>query len=102
MNLVIIIIVNTGSPRTQPLHDSHQIFAVKLARYKKEIGKLRDFYTEEHANWTTLDGEKSKWWLWNECVKIGKASVVQIQTYLQRIMDGRQWLQPALVSNFLS
>ncbi|XP_071818767.1 adenylate kinase 9-like isoform X4 [Apostichopus japonicus] len=75
--------------RTLPLHDSAQIMAIRIAAWQKEVTGVREWYKEEHSNWVAADGERSKWWVWNEAVKEGKKSVMRIQDYLQRIADGK-------------
>ncbi len=49
---------------------------------------MRDWYQNEHANWVSIDGERSKWWVWNRALDAAKHSVVTIQVYLQKISDG--------------
>ena len=72
-----------------PLHDSNQILAVKLAAYNKNIDEVRNWYKSEHMNFKVIDGERSKWWVWNTTLEFSRESVRQIQTYLQRISDGK-------------
>ena len=71
------------------LHDSAQILAVKLAAYNKNIGGVRSFYQKEHMNYLNIDGQRSKWWVWNTTLEHTRDSVRQIQSYLQRIGDGK-------------
>ena len=71
------------------LHDSAQILAMKLAAYNKEIGDIREWYKSEHMNYKLIDGERSKWWVWNTTLDFSRESVRQIQTYLDRIADGK-------------
>lgn len=75
--------------RVLPLHDSSQILAVKLAAYNQEISAVKEWYEKEHMNTLKISGERSKWWVWNASLEAARASVVQIQTYLQRISDGK-------------
>ncbi|CAH1800208.1 unnamed protein product [Owenia fusiformis] len=75
--------------RVLPLHDSSQILAIRLAQWKKHISEIREWYRSEHRNFVQVKGERSKWWIWNEALDISKASVQQIQTYLQRVADGK-------------
>ena len=70
------------------MHDSAQILAIKLGAWKKEITAVRDWYANENSNLVEVDGERSKWWVWNKALEIGKQSVVQIQAYLQRVSEG--------------
>lgn len=75
--------------RVLPLHDSSQILAVKLAAYNQEIATVKEWYEKEHMNTLKISGERSKWWVWNATLEAARSSVVQIQTYLQRISDGK-------------
>ena len=78
--------------RVLPLHDSGRILTIKLSAWQREISDIREYYTSEHSNWDSLNGNKSKWWLWNETLNIGKKSIVQIQQYLQRLAEGADML----------
>jgi len=74
--------------RVLPLHDSAEIFTIKMAAWHNEIEPVRSWYQKEHDNWSTVAGDRSKWWVWNSALEIARKSVVQIQTYLQRISEG--------------
>ena len=75
--------------RLYPIHDSSQILAIKLGAYNKAIGAVKAWYEKEHMNWVVVDGRRSKWWVWNRAVDLGKESVEKIQTYLKRTTDGK-------------
>ncbi|EDO38691.1 predicted protein [Nematostella vectensis] len=75
--------------RLLPLHDSHQILAIRLNCWQKEVAAVRDWYEHEHRNWSLLDGQRSKWKVWNEALEEARQSVRQIQIYLHRISSGR-------------
>ncbi|XP_047415472.1 adenylate kinase 9 isoform X3 [Sciurus carolinensis] len=72
-----------------PLHNSAQIIAVKNAKYRKNIGAIRQYYQEQHQNWYVIDGFHSKWWVWNEVTKSIKMVNKHMQTYLERIKEGK-------------
>nr|XP_012608625.1 adenylate kinase 9 isoform X2 [Microcebus murinus] len=72
-----------------PLHNSTQIIAVKNAKYHKNIGEIRQFYQEQHHNWYVIDGFHSKWWVWNEIIKKVQMVNKYMQTYLERIQEGK-------------
>ena len=74
--------------RTFPVHDSHSIISIRLACWKKEVDAVRDWYQNVQRNWVGLDGERSKWMVWNSALEVGRKSVSQIQTYLFRISEG--------------
>ena len=74
--------------RVLPLHDSAEIFAVKLSAWQTEVGAVREWFQRQHINWVPLPGDRSKWWMWNSAKEIARKCVVQIQTYLQRIAEG--------------
>ena len=54
-----------------------------------QIQAIRNWYKDEHSNYHKIDGKRSKWWVWNRALEVANASIRQIQTYLQRIGDGR-------------
>ncbi|KAM6185184.1 adenylate kinase 9 [Rhynchocyon petersi] len=72
-----------------PLHNSAQITALKNSKYRKIIGEIRQYYQEQHQNWYVIDGFHSKWWIWNEVVKIIQMVNKCIQIYLERIKSGK-------------
>ena len=79
--------------RVYPLHDSAQITVIKLGAFQREVQAVREWYQNEHDNYVSIDGERSKWWVWSQVVDTAKKSVKQIQTYLQRIAEGKQILR---------
>ncbi|XP_072178424.1 adenylate kinase 9-like isoform X1 [Diadema setosum] len=78
-----------SADRVLPLHDSAQILAVKIAAWQKEITAVREWYKEQHRNWVSVNGERSKWWVWNQATEHAQTSVRTIQNYLQRISEGK-------------
>ena len=76
--------------RVLPLHDSQQILGIKLNAWQREVPAVRDWYQKEHRNWVTVDGQRSKWWVWNSALDEARKSVRQIQTYLQRLAEGEE------------
>ena len=74
--------------RVLPLHDSQQILGIRLNAWQREISYVREWYQKEHKNWVSLDGQRSKWWVWNQALDEARKSVRQIQTYLQRLSEG--------------
>ncbi|XP_006881284.1 PREDICTED: adenylate kinase 9 [Elephantulus edwardii] len=72
-----------------PLHNSAHIIAVKNSKYRKLIGDIRQYYQEQHQNWYVIDGFHSKWWIWNEVVKIIQMINNCIQLYLEKIKSGK-------------
>ncbi|KAF6026853.1 AK9 [Bugula neritina] len=75
--------------RVFPKHDSSQIATVKINTYNQHIEEVRKWYRNEHMNYDIIKVEKSKWWVWNEAVELAKKSVCTIQTYLERVADGK-------------
>ncbi|XP_062043634.1 adenylate kinase 9 isoform X1 [Lepus europaeus] len=72
-----------------PLHNSAQIIAVKNAKYRKNVGEIRQYYQQQHRNWCVIDGFHSKWWVWNEVMKNIQMVNNYMQTYLERIKAGK-------------
>ena len=91
-NILTILLIHCFS-RILPLHDSHQILAIRLARWQREVGEVREWYRKEHRNWVSIDGQRSKWWVWHEALNEASKGVRQIQTYLQRLSEGNWFIQ---------
>lgn len=70
-------------------HDSPQIMGVRLSTFDKEIGAVRSWYQEEHSNHFAIDGNQSKWWVWHHTCEATRQQMMHIQTYLQRIRQGK-------------
>ncbi|XP_075124277.1 adenylate kinase 9 [Leptodactylus fuscus] len=75
--------------RPHPVHDSAQILTVRNSNYKQEINRIKDYYVTQHQNWCEVDAMRSKWWVSNKIMEEVHASVGQMQTYLQRIKEGK-------------
>ena len=56
---------------------------------------MRAWYTKEHDNWSSIDGERSQWWVWERVHKKALHSAQQIQQYLARITEGErgEWVK---------
>ncbi|XP_060229270.1 adenylate kinase 9 [Meriones unguiculatus] len=72
-----------------PVHNSTQIIAFKNSKYRKNVDEIRKFYQEQHQNWHVIDGFHSKWWVWNEVIKDIQQMNRYIQTYMERIKEGK-------------
>ncbi|XP_053879143.1 adenylate kinase 9 isoform X1 [Malaclemys terrapin pileata] len=79
---------STDSP-PYPIHDSSQILAIQNSCYKKQIDAIRTYYEKEHQNWCVVDAFRSKWWVWNKIFEEVQVIIKQIQTYLERIREGK-------------
>jgi len=75
--------------RVLPLHDSHRITTVRLGAYAHSIGPLRDWYEQQHRNMIEVDGEESKWKVWNSALTEVKSIVKKIQVYLHRTVHDK-------------
>ncbi|KFQ29113.1 Adenylate kinase 9, partial [Mesitornis unicolor] len=72
-----------------PEHNSSQILAIKNSCYKQHIAEIRTYYKKEHQNWCVIDAFRSKWWVWNKVLQEVQVAVKEIQTYLERIREGK-------------
>uniref|UniRef100_A0ABM5G8U0 Adenylate kinase 9 isoform X3 n=1 Tax=Pogona vitticeps TaxID=103695 RepID=A0ABM5G8U0_9SAUR len=72
-----------------PAHDSSHILSVKNSCYKAQTEEIRPYYEEQHQNWYVVDATHSKWWIWNRVLEDTQAITKQIQTYLERIRQGK-------------
>jgi adenylate/nucleoside-diphosphate kinase len=75
--------------RTYPVHDSTSILLVRSANYRKHVESVREWYSTQHHNWQQVDGERSRWWVWEKTREVALTSARQIQHYLARITSGR-------------
>ena len=65
------------------------ITAVKLSAYLNSVGPIRSWYQGQHRNLFELNGEESKWKVWNGALQETKVIVKKIQTYLERTAQGK-------------
>eukprot|EP00731_Ephydatia_muelleri_P001087 Em0001g1087a len=56
----------TSSSRKHPMHDSPAILLTRSGQYYKHREGIYQWYSQQHDNWNTVDGERSQWWVWNE------------------------------------
>lgn len=73
------------------MHDSLQILGIRVNAWRQEVTDVREWYQKEYRNWLSVDGQRSKWWVWNQALDEARKSVRQIQTYLQRLSEGKDW-----------
>ena len=74
--------------RTYPVHDSTSILLVRSANYRKHVESVREWYSTQHHNWQQVDGERSRWWVWEKTREVALTSARHIQHYLARITSG--------------
>ena len=65
------------------------ITAVKLSAYINSVGPIRSWYQGQHRNLFELNGEESKWKVWNGALQETKVIIKKIQTYLERTAQGK-------------
>ena len=71
------------------LHNSPEILAYKYKEWKNEIAPVRTWYSNEHRNWDHIDGQQSKWKIWDEAKLLTDKVTQQIQSYLTRVNQGK-------------
>ncbi|XP_035277888.1 adenylate kinase 9 isoform X1 [Anguilla anguilla] len=76
-------------PRPYPVPDSSQILNVRTSAYKRELADLRQRYQQQYQNWASVDGPRSKWWVWSAVLEEARASLRQIEAYLESVRAGR-------------
>ncbi|XP_068087386.1 adenylate kinase 9 isoform X2 [Hyperolius riggenbachi] len=77
------------SKRPYPVHDSAQILAVRNSNYRQGIHYIKEYYVMQHQNWCEVDATRSKWWVSNNIIEEVRASINQVQSYLERIKEGK-------------
>ncbi|XP_072264855.1 adenylate kinase 9 isoform X2 [Pyxicephalus adspersus] len=77
------------SKRPYPAHDSAQILTVQNSNYKQEIQHIREYFMMQHQNWCQVDATRSKWWVANKILEEVRASINQVQTYMESIKEGK-------------
>ncbi|CAF2033300.1 unnamed protein product [Rotaria magnacalcarata] len=70
--------------RPYPLPDSPEAISYKNAIYQSEIMPVRQWYTEEHKNWMTLNAKSNKWLIWDRILNETAAVTKKIQNYIER------------------
>ena len=70
------------------MNDSPAALMVKSGTYHKNLISTKSWYSETYHNWYAIDGERNKWYVWNNSQEIGLNSILQIQQYLIRINNG--------------
>ncbi|KAM4694291.1 adenylate kinase 9 [Discoglossus pictus] len=75
--------------RPYPQHDSAQILTVRNSFYKQELHHIKEYYVAQHQNWCELNALQNKWWVSNKVIKEVQATVHKVQTYLERIKEGK-------------
>ena len=71
------------------LNDSPEIMGYKIREWKSEVGFIRDWYNKEHKNLVELDGQESKWSLWDKAKRIGFDSIRNVQIYLHKVASNK-------------
>ena len=64
------------------------MLALRLATFQREVQDLRAHYGCQHKNLVTIQGEQSKWQVWNLAVEAVRESIARLQTYLHNIGQG--------------
>uniref|UniRef100_A0A8D2IZM5 Cilia- and flagella-associated protein 206 n=1 Tax=Varanus komodoensis TaxID=61221 RepID=A0A8D2IZM5_VARKO len=72
-----------------PMHDSSHILSVKNSCYRAQTEEIRPYYEEQHQNWYVIDASHSKWWIWDKVLEETQTQTKKIQTYLEKIRQGK-------------
>ncbi|KAG9347613.1 hypothetical protein JZ751_005184, partial [Albula glossodonta] len=75
--------------RPYPLHDSSQILNIRNSSYKQEVAEVRQHFQQKYQNWVSVDGLRSKWWVWSKVLDECRISLRCIHTYLEQVRSGQ-------------
>ena len=70
------------------MHDSPSILMVRSGSYHKHMAPIKEWYSVQHDNWYTVDGERNIWHVWRDSQKVALNCALQIQHYLLRVIKG--------------
>ncbi len=70
------------------MHDSPSILMVRSGSYHKHMTPVKEWYSTQHDNWYTVDGERNVWHVWRDCQNVALNCALQIQHYLLRVIKG--------------
>ncbi|XP_019849767.1 PREDICTED: adenylate kinase 9-like [Amphimedon queenslandica] len=82
------LIRQSDTERPFPVHDSPSILLTRSGHYHKNVDAIRDWYSQEHDNWSVIDGERNCWHVWRQAHTVALKTAVQIQQYLVRVTEG--------------
>ena len=80
--------MHVSNYRPYPLHDSDCILLVRSNHYRKDLETVKKWYINEYDNWHTVNGEASRWWMWERTKQYALNSAHKIQQYLFQISCG--------------
>ena len=75
----------------EPLLDNTTVQAAKVQSYFKHIGDVRHYYESTHRNWYIVNGEMSRWKVWDSVLLRISPLLDGIQQYIDRIPQGLYW-----------
>ena len=76
--------------RIYPVHDSDSILLVRANHFQKHVEAVKTWYVSEYDNWHTVDGEASRWLVWDVSRNHALYTAQQIQQYLFQVSSGEK------------
>ena len=87
--------------RPYVVHDSPAILLVRNNKYNMHLEAIKEWYLHRYHNWYTVNGARNCWYVFEQAKKVAIDSALQIQQYLLRVTEGKDFIVSWL-SHFLT
>ena len=75
-------------PRVGPLHDSKMAHTMRAQAYLRHSTEVQRWYEVQHRNWHSVDGQGSRWKVWESTAQLVAPHLKEIQLYIDQIPQG--------------
>ena len=72
-----------------PLHNSEMAHQMRVQAYQRHSAEVRQWYEVQHRNWHCVDGEGSRWKVWESTAQLVTPRLKEIQLYIDQIPQGK-------------
>lgn len=73
-----------------PLHNSAMAHTMRAQAYLRHSAEVRQWYEVQHRNWHCVDGEGSRWKVWESTSQLVAPRLKEIQLYIDQIPQGEE------------